>query len=295
MKVLLTGATGFLGSHILKGLIEQNIETVILKRSFSNDNRIVKYCAQYKSYDVDRISLLDIFEEEAKFDAIIHCSTNYGRKNDKISEIFQSNVVFPLQLLEIATLFNTATFFNTDTSLNKTESVKGYMQNYILTKNQFLEWGKLFTESKKIKFVNMKLEHIYGEGDDDSKFTSFVINRCLNNVNNMDLTDGEQLRDFVYIDDVVSAYLKVLLTKQKLKDYNEYEVGSGKAVKVKEFVNIAKRIAKSKTRLNFGAIPYRENEILYSQANISELRKLGWNPKYDIVSGIETYIKKLVE
>ena len=127
MKVLLTGATGFLGSHILKGLVEQNIETVVLKRSFSNDNRIDKYRAQYKAYYVDRISLQEIFEKESIIDAVIHCATNYGRKNEKVSEVFQSNVVFPLQLLEIAT------FFNTDTALNKTESVKGYMQNYILT------------------------------------------------------------------------------------------------------------------------------------------------------------------
>ena len=130
------------------------------------------------------------------------------------------------------------------------------MQNYILTKNQFLEWGRLFAESEKIDFVNMKIEHIYGEGDDDSKFTSFVIHGCLNNVEKINLTDGEQSRDFVYIDDVVSVYLTVLISEQKLKGYYEYEVGFGKAVKVKDFVNVAKRVVKSMTRLNFGVIPY---------------------------------------
>ena len=153
----------------------------------------------------------------------------------------------------------------------------------------------MFAESEKIDFVNMKIEHIYGEGDDDSKFTSFVIHSCLNNVEKIDLTDGEQSRDFVYIDDVVFAYLTVLLSEQKLKGYYEYEVGSGKAVKVKDFVNVAKRVAKSMTRLNFGAIPYRENEILFSQANISKLKELGWNPEYDVERGIETYIDKLTK
>lgn len=293
MKVLLTGATGFLGSHILKRLIEKNIEIVVLKRSFSKDNRIVKYGSRYKVYDIDRISLQEIFEKESKIDAVIHCATNYGRKNDKASEVFLSNVVFPLQLLEVATFFNADTFFNTDTTLNKTNSVKGHMQNYILTKKQFLEWGKLFAETDKINFVNLKLEHIYGEGDDDSKFTSFVIHSCLNNVNKIDLTDGEQLRDFVYIDDVVSAYLTVLLTKRKLEGYHEYEVGSGKAVKVKDLVNAAKRIARSKTILNFGAIPHRDNEILYSQADISKLKELGWNPTYDLENGIKEYIDNI--
>lgn len=296
MKVLLTGATGFLGSHILKRLIEKNIEIVVLKRSFSKDNRIVKYGSRYKVYDIDRISLQEIFEKESKIDAVIHCATNYGRKNDKVNEVFQSNVAFPLQLLELATIFkidtfiNTDTFFNTATTLNKMDSVKGHMQNYILTKKQFLEWGKLFAESKKINFINLKLEHIYGEGDDNSKFTPFIINSCLNNVSKLDLTDGEQLRDFVYMDDVVSAYLTVLLTNRTLEGYHEYEVGTGNAVKVKDFVNKAKQIARSKTILNFGAIPHRDNEILYSQADISKLKELGWNPKYDLESGIKEYI-----
>ncbi len=184
-------------------------------------------------------------------------------------------------------------FFNTNTTINKIGSLTGYMQNYILTKNQFLEWGKLFAKSKNIDFVNFKLEHIYGPGDDDSKFTSYIIQNCLENVKNIDLTDGEQLRDFMYIDDAVSAYITVLLTEQKPQGYYEYEVGSGKAVKVKEFVNTAKRLAKSVTKLNFGAIPYRESEILYSQANISKLTELGWKPEYDIEKGINSYINNV--
>lgn len=295
MKVLLTGATGFLGSHILRSLIEHNIEIIILKRSFSNDDKIAKFNTQYRAYDIDKISLYEVFEKEFNINAVIHCATNYGRKKGKVSEIFQSNVYFPLQLLETATFFNTATFINTDSSLNKTELVKGYMQNYILTKKQFLEWGRLFAETKKISFINMKLEHIYGAGDDDSKFTSFIVHSCINNLDKIDLTDGEQLRDFIYIDDVISAYLTILINEQTQKGYCEYEVGSGMAIKIRDFVTTVKQIAKSTTKLYFGAISYRENEILYSQANISKLKKLGWSPKYDIKKGIETYIDNLTK
>jgi len=293
MKVLLTGATGFLGSNILRELLKQGVEIVVLKRSFSNDYRIKKLCSNYISYDIDNICLYEIFEKESKIDAVIHCATCYGRKNEKLSDVFQTNVYFPLQLLEVASFFNTEIFINTDTSLNKIPTVKGYMQNYILTKKQFKEWGKLLAECKKIKFTNMQLEHFYGEGDDESKFTSFVINSCVNNAVKIDLTDGEQLRDFVYVDDVVSAYNIVLLLKQKLKGYNDYEIGYGKAIKVKDFVNAVKRETKSSTLLNFGALPYRENEILFSQADISKLQEIGWNPKYDIHEGVKTYLEKL--
>ncbi|MEG6612856.1 NAD(P)-dependent oxidoreductase [Pseudoclostridium thermosuccinogenes] len=293
MKVLLTGATGFLGSHVLQELVKQNIYMVVLKRSFSNDYRIRKLRSGYTSYDIDRVSLSEIFEKESKIDAVIHCATSYGRQNEEVSDIFQTNVCFPLRLLEIASCYNTDIFINTDTFFCKMTTPNGYMQSYVLSKKQFKDWGRLFAGSEKIKFVNLQLEHLYGEGDDDSKFTSYVVNSCLSNVEKIDLTDGEQLRDFVYIEDVVSAFKKVLFSKEKITGYNEYEVGYGKAVKVKDFVNTVKQETKSITKLNFGALPYRKNEILYSQADITKLRELGWVPKYDIQAGVRAYLSRL--
>lgn len=73
----------------------------------------------------------------------------------------------------------------------------------------------------------------------------------------------------------------------------EYEVGSGNSVKVKDFVSTVKDKVKSKTELNFGAIPHRVNEILYSKANISKLRNIGWKPVYDLAKGIEEYINRV--
>jgi len=293
MKVMLTGATGFLGSHILHKLIENNIDTIVLKRSFSNDKRICMYNTLYKSYDIDTINLEKVFEEETHIDAIIHCATDYGRKDDKISEVMQSNVVFPVQLLELSSAFKVDKFYNTDTFFNIAKNSTGYMQNYTLTKKQFLDWGKLFAESGKIDFINMRLEHLYGEGDNDGKFIPFIIDSCLKNIEKIDLTDGEHLRDFIYIDDVVSAYLAVLLKSQELKGFQEFEVGCGKAIKVKDFVIAVKEIANSQTKLNFGALPYRKNEILYSEANIDNLKSLGWIPKFSHEHGIQAYIKKL--
>jgi nucleoside-diphosphate-sugar epimerase len=293
MKILLTGATGFLGSHILLECINQGIQVVVLKRSYSDMHRIEECNGKYVSYDIDKFSLTDIFEQETNIDVIIHCATKYGRNNEKIIDILKCNISFPLQLLEIAIDNNIKAFINTDTSLGKLQLYKGYMQNYILTKKQFLEWGKMLSETKKIKFINMRLEHIYGEGDEDSKFTSFIIHNLLNNANSIDLTDGEQIRDFIYIKDVVSAYSTIISSIDNLNNYHEYEVGFGEKTKVKDFVITAKRIIQSNTLLNFGVLPYRENEILYSVADISKLQELGWNPRYNMQNGIEEYISKL--
>ena len=108
----------------------------------------------------------------------------------------------------------------------------------------------------------------------------------------VDLTFGHQKRDFIFIDDVVSAYL--IMIKYALKNkfrYQSYEIGNSHPINIEEFIKTIKNLSGSKTKLNFGIIPYRKDEILYSCASIVELENLGWKPNYDIEQGI----KKILE
>lgn len=289
IKLLLTGATGFLGSNILKSLYNK-YDVIILKRSFSKLDNIKVLEDNFTSYNIDEISIDSIFEKEKKIDIIIHCATNYGRKQEQPSTIIESNLIFPLKILEIAAKKGTKLFINTDTSLSKLDKVQGYMQNYILSKKQFLEWGKLYAETQKISFVNLILEHIYGPGDDSSKFIAFLIESFKNDVVSIDLTAGEQYRDFIYIDDVVNAYLTVIRSNVELPGFSEFEVGSGNEIRIRELVELTKDLMDSKTVLNFGAIGYRENEVMSSKADISLLLSLGWEPEFDLKKGLRKYI-----
>ena len=90
------------------------------------------------------------------------------------------------------------------------------------------------------------------------------------------MTAGEQKRDFIHIDDVVSIYQLLLKKVQKESSfYQEYPIGSGKATTVRELVEIIHKLTKSKTILNFGALPYREGEIMFSEAKIEKLKLIG--------------------
>ncbi|MEG2898665.1 MAG: NAD(P)-dependent oxidoreductase, partial [Eubacterium sp.] len=102
MKILLTGATGFLGSHLLKKFVSEKYNVVILKRSTSNVYRIENELKEVKSYDVDRVELSQVFEENEKFDAIVHTATCYGRQHESILQMEKTNLIFPLKLLENA-------------------------------------------------------------------------------------------------------------------------------------------------------------------------------------------------
>nr|WP_312029630.1 GDP-mannose 4,6-dehydratase [Paenibacillus sedimenti] len=122
----------------------------------------------------------------------------------------------------------------------------------------------------------------------DSKFTTYIVKSCLQQVPELQLTPGNQKRDFIHVHDVVSAYS--LLLKQLPTNFpwfREFEIGTGTTTTVRHFVELVHQLSQSGTKLYFGAIPHREHEIMESIANISELRKLGWNHKISLQQGIK--------
>ena len=281
-KILLTGITGFLGSKLAIELVNNGYEVIALKRKSSSLTRIECIEKDVQLYNIEEIDYANIFEAHSEIDFVIHTATAYGRNNESPWEIFEANTGFPLKLLDAASKANVKKFINTDTILDK------YLNLYSLSKNHLLEWGKFYSMKNKIEFINMRLEHFYGSGDDNSKFTSFVINKCIANEDILQLTPGEQKRDFIYIDDVVSAYMIVLekANIDKNKWFDEYDVGSGDSVTIKEFVQTVHRLTNSKIELNFGALPYRKGEVMSSSAEVKGLLDLGWGCKYNLEEGL---------
>ncbi len=279
-SILLTGATGFLGSNLLRAFLDKEWDVSIIKRSFSNTSRIHNLLPKISFLDIDIDPLESIFDQRSSFDAVVHTATCYGRRGETASQVMEANLVFPLKLLEIAAFFNTPAFFNTATILYS------FLNIYALSKRQFEDWGRIFSCQKKIGFVNLKLEQIYGPGDDDSKFTTFIFESLKKNVSRIELTPGEQKRDFIYIDDVVSAYILLLEGFKKENEFSEYDIGSGKAVSIREFVECVKEISGSNSELIFGAKPYRDHETMLSNADIEKLELLGWSPCIPLRDGI---------
>lgn len=285
-QILLTGATGYLGSHLAKALLDAGYVVVALKRKTSSLRRLESLLPRMTCIDMDELDLRALFKERGKFDAVIHVATSYGRNGQSASQIADANLSFPLKLLDAAVAADVPAFLNTDTALDK------FLNAYSLSKTQFAEWGSYFARQKKIRFFNLRLEHFYGAGDDDTKFTTHVIKSCLLNVPELKLTLGEQRRDFIYIDDVVSAYLTLLEKMDQLPDmFNEFGVGSGQAASIKEFVEVVHDITKSQTRLAFGALPYREGEVMFSNANVGSLNKLGWTCKTSLEDGLRLVVE----
>ena len=133
---------------------------------------------------------------------------------------------------------------------------------------------------------------MYGPGDNPSKFTTRVLHACQRNEPELYLTPGEQKRDFIFIDDVVSAYSTILSNVDKFERFSDVDVGSGTAPSIKCFVETVHALTASRTKLLFGAIPYRSNEEMHCQADTAKLTELGWKPAHDLTAGLQKTIEE---
>lgn len=293
IKIILTGATGFFGSNFLSHLLSKNYTVHILKRRSSNLARIKKFTDSVFAYDIDEMNdseLCSVFEGAH---SVFHMATCFGRNGESLTDINSANVTLPMRLLEAAQKSNVGTFFNIDTVLPQ------YLNAYSLSKSHFAEWGRLVSLQKTIRFVNVKIDQIYGPGDDSSKFTAYVIQNCLKNVPALNLTAGLQKREFIYIDDAIEAIAIIMksLELESCKDefQFEFEVASDlMAATIREFVELAISITKSHTKPHFGALPYRNNELMMNVSKGESLRQLGWIPKIDLATGIRKIMQASV-
>jgi nucleoside-diphosphate-sugar epimerase len=288
-KILLTGVTGFLGNALARHWLGAGYEVSALIRSTSRRARVEGLAGNIHLYRYGGDE--DVFSAIANVapDYIVHTACSYGRAGESLVSIFDANVRFGLLLLEGAKSLNKkVAFLNTGTILDSAVS------SYAMSKQSFSAIGALQAAQggSGIKFINVALQHMYGPGDDKSKFTTHVISSCLANVERLSLASGVQQRDFVFIDDVVSAYDVMLSNMVSLADVETIEVGSGEAVPVKSFVETVHSMTASLTKLEFGVVPYRANEAMFFQADINRISSLGWLPTTSLAAGIQKTIDK---
>ena len=277
-RIFVTGATGFIGSHLCLALRRANYSVTAVARG-----EMSGLLNRFGNCSIEWVRIQDAIKivENIKPDAIIHLATDYGDASG-LHRTLIANEAWPLGILEAGIRAGTKIFLNTDSFFGKKNFSYPHMRSYTLSKSHFLAWGKLTVQGTQTRFITLRLEHVFGENDRPNKFVPSLL-RQLKAGESVDLTAGEQRRDFIYAGDVASAFVTVLGNYTALEpEVDELEVGTGRSISVKSFVEIAKLLCDSKSILHFGGVPTRKNEIMNSFANTSYLRKLGWEPQSNL-------------
>ncbi|BEV13690.1 NAD-dependent epimerase/dehydratase family protein [Herbaspirillum sp. DW155] len=246
-------------------------------------DRVSDIAGQITWLDIDTASAADLATFFEGGSVVINTVGNYCRQGERVSAAVEANLLFGLKILEAAISAKVGCFINTATSLPKATNT------YTRSKAQFSEWGRTLAEANSIMFIDVLLEHMYGPGDDVIKFVEYIIKACVDNLPRLELTAGTQQRDFIYIEDVVSAYLTLVRMSDKLGPvgYHDVAVGSGETISVRSLVESVHAIVGSSTVLDFGARPTSPTEVMHSCADLTKMRALGWSPRMPLREGLE--------
>jgi len=296
MQICITGATGFLGSSLVRYWAKEGHQLLLLIRPESNLKRIADVLEKFHS----SVRVAIITDEESigiafkdfNPDVLAHTACSYGRDPEAIVDLLKANILYGLQLMRWLNRggdLKSVTFINFDSALNNN------VNHYAKSKDQFVEWGKEFVKfsKNKIQLINIRLQLMYGPGDDDAKFIVKAIKTCLNCEAILPITDGEQRRDLIYIEDVVEACDKILLARTVIPKIHDIDLGTGRTVSIRDYVSLVHEMTQSSTHIRFGMVQYRENEQFLCVAETSGMERLGWAPRFTLRDGLQNTINEI--
>jgi len=307
MKILITGGTGFIGSHLIYELLKLNHQIILLKRTVSDTWRINNSLKKITIYNIDKLINFDEIFNDHKIDIIIHLSGKYLKRHPTTTEIKEMNyynIIIPAQLLDVASKFGVQGFINTGTffeynlentkSINEKSKVNPY-NYYTATKLAFEQILKYYCYSGKIKGITLKLFSPYGERDNE-KVIPLIIKSFIKN-QKLFLTRGDQKLSFTYISDVIDAYIRAMnfIVKNDFI-YENFNIGSNQSHSVKEVVKIIQKISSKKNNIEFGVINNPKDKSINIRCDYAKAKKiLSWEPKINLKTGLKKtydYYKK---
>ena len=297
--VFLTGATGFIGSHLLKRLVKEGCNVHISIRMSSSLWRIEDFKDDFVSHEIDLndFGAVRSLIKQIKPDVIFHLAA-YGvdYRQQGIHQTIDININASVNLFEAFLTNKGNRFIHTGSCFEY-----GH-KNMPISEDELLNPTSVYGASKASSvhllsdmakgmqsgdLVILRPFGVFGEYEGLHRFVPQVIDK-LKCGHAVQMTLGEQIRDYIYIDDLIDAYIlaAVVPLENKVEIIN---IGSGKGIAMKDFaLTIFKPFGLGNDLLQFGAMPYRPDEMMYLVANVDKAKSLlGWEPKVPIEKGIE--------
>jgi dTDP-glucose 4,6-dehydratase len=284
-NILIIGGTGFIGYHLAKKCLKKNFKVTSVSKNQPKKIRFLEK-VKYIICDINNKKILKKIDNN--FDYVVNLGGYVDHKNKQ--ETYRSHYLGLKSLTKIFIKKKIKKFIQIGSSMEYGRVKSPQKENFnchpksIYAISKFLSTKRLITLYKKKNFpaVILRLYQVYGPNQDKNRLIPIIIDSCKNN-KSFPCSSGVQLRDFLFVDDLIDAILRCLDKKVEGKIIN---IGSGKIIKVKKIINQIVNFYKAGKPL-FGKIKLRKEEMLEVYPSLLNARKfLGWKAKVSFKSGI---------
>ncbi len=289
MRLLISGATGFIGKHLVRRLVGNGHIIFSVVRPSTDFDFLKKEKIKFHVFDGDADKLISFMKKE-KFDGVIHLASLFlaQHSSENIKELLDSNVIFPTILLEASVKSDIPWFINTGTFWQHYDNKKYSPVNlYAATKQAFADISRYFIEISGINFVTIELSDTFGPVDTRPKIFNLLM-KISKTGEALDMSPGNQILDINYIDNVIDGYVRMvdLLQSDKNKKFKgrSFAMNSDERMTLKELVGIFEKTTKNRLNINWGAKGYRPREVMIPWRKGEKIP--GWKQKISIQEGI---------
>ncbi len=296
MRVLVTGATGFLGSFLLQELLERGHEVAAVIRPGSNIWRIIEIQERIRLLvgSLDDISGLRKPIADFAPDAIAHLAWWGVRNADRNSPAQTRNIGSTVELAALAAEVGTKVFVGAGSQAEYGQYNRAIREDdaarpttlYGMAKVASATMSAELCGQKGLRFAWVRLFSTYGPKDHDHWLIPQLI-RALKARQRMPLTKAEQLWGFLHVRDAACGIRTVIESEAGSGVFN---LGSPEAPPLRETIFKIRDLVDPAGELGFGEIPYRTDQVMVLKADVTRLQSLGWRPRVDLQSGLQEVV-----
>jgi nucleoside-diphosphate-sugar epimerase len=284
-NVLVTGASGFIGTHLCRRLLDAGAEVHALSRSLRSAGASP---LRWWEGDVADIEVVRTLFRKVRPDTIYHLASHVmGAPNlEHVLPTFRANLQSSVNLLTVAAEHGCRRLVMTG-SLAEPEPSKGEMfpvAPYAAAKWASSGYARMFHALYGVPAVLARVFMVYGPAQKDlSKLIPYSVVSLLRGKSPA-ISSGDRLVDWIYVDDVVEAYLALAISPGI--EGQSVEIGSGKLVSIRDIVSQVAHLVGGEVKPTFGALPDRPMEPLRT-ADVAQTReRIGWFPTTVLTEGL---------
>jgi nucleoside-diphosphate-sugar epimerase len=297
-RCLITGATGFVGSHLARTLVSDGWLVHILVRTSSSLAAIADIADRLTIHtltppNTPTTESVATAVASAKPDIVFHLAAMFRAEHtpEDIAPMVEANVTFTTQLLEGMRLAGVNTIVNTGTSWQHYQDAPyDPVCLYAATKQAAEDIITFYCNAQGFKAITLKLFDTYGSADPRQKLFHLLKNAARTG-DPLAMSAGEQLIDLVHVDDVTAAYLIAAnrLLTDRVSQHEGYAVSSGRPIPLMKLVQIYAEVTGQCISVTWGARAYREREVMVPWAQGTAIAS--WSPKIALIDGLRDITK----